>query len=164
MGLKRNGFSEEAVTALTHAFKVVFRTDKPLVEAIDREGRMTGVAGDYAGLPAHEARERIVHAIRERDLHLGQAPVDQTVRVHERCDTPIEYIVTAQWFLRVLDFKEQLLAAGEQIDWHPPHMATRYRQWVENLGWDWCLSRQRASRAAAVSALISGRRRSYTDR
>lgn len=35
VGLKRNGFSEEAVTALTHAFKVVFRTDKPLVEAID---------------------------------------------------------------------------------------------------------------------------------
>ena len=67
----------------------------------------------------------------------------QTVRLHERCDTPVEYRVSPQWFVRVLDFKEQLLAAGEAIDWCPAHMKTRYQQWVEGLSWDWCISRQR---------------------
>ena len=74
---------------------------------------------------------------------LARQPVTQTMRVHERCDTPAEYLVTQQWFVRVLDFKEDLLAAGEQINWHPAHMQARYRAWVENLGWDWCISRQR---------------------
>jgi valyl-tRNA synthetase len=55
----------------------------------------------------------------------------------------VEYIVTDQWFIRVLDFKEEFLAAGDQVAWHPPHMGTRYRQWVENLNWDWGISRQR---------------------
>jgi valyl-tRNA synthetase len=65
------------------------------------------------------------------------------VRVHERCDTPVEYLVARQWFIRVLDFKPQLLELGAQIAWQPAHMHARYREWVENLGWDWCISRQR---------------------
>jgi valyl-tRNA synthetase len=116
----------------------------PLVEAIDAQGHLTRAAGDYAGQPVRAARQQIVHSLHERGLLLDQAPTDQTVRVHERCDTPVEYIVTPQWFLRVLDFKQELLQAGEQIAWHPTHMKVRYSQWVENLGWDWCLSRQRA--------------------
>ena len=27
--------------------------------------------------------------------------------------------------------------------WHPEHMQARYQAWVENLNWDWCISRQR---------------------
>ena len=45
--------------------------------------------------------------------------------------------------MRALDFKEQLIAAGERIAWHPEHMGTRYRIWVENLKWDWNIARQR---------------------
>ena len=51
--------------------------------------------------------------------------------------------MTTQWFVRALDFKAPLLAAGERITWHPAHMGARYREWVENLRWDWCISRQR---------------------
>jgi valyl-tRNA synthetase len=65
------------------------------------------------------------------------------VRVHERCDTPVEYIIALQWFIRVLEFKELLLQAGDQLNWRPEHMRARYRAWVENLNWDWCISRQR---------------------
>jgi len=115
----------------------------PLVEAIAGDGRMTAAAGDFANLPLAEARRQIVQALDEHGLLLERRPVEQTVRVHERCDTPVEYIVTRQWFVRVLDFKEEFLAAGEHINWYPEHMKARYRQWVENLGWDWCISRQR---------------------
>ncbi|NLF66937.1 MAG: valine--tRNA ligase [Chloroflexi bacterium] len=117
--------------------------DLPLVEAIDHEGRMTAAAGSYAGLPTQQARARIVAGLEEAGLLLRSEPVAQSVRVHERCDTPVEYRVSRQWFIRVLDHKEAFLEAGEQIAWHPPHMKSRYRQWVENLAWDWCISRQR---------------------
>ena len=120
-----------------------YRYKLPLIEAINRDGRMTAAAGDFAHLPLAEARRQIVDTLDEEGHLLERRSVEQTVRVHERCDTPVEYIVTRQWFVRVLDFKEAFLAAGEQITWYPEHMKARYRQWVENLGWDWCISRQR---------------------
>ena len=115
----------------------------PLVEAIDRRGTMTTAAGRFAGQTTTEARRAIVAELEEKDVLLAAEPLHQSVRVHERCDTPVEYVIARQWFIRVLDFKAQLLAAGEQITWRPEHMAARYRQWVENLAWDWGISRQR---------------------
>jgi len=115
----------------------------PLRVVLDRAGRLTGLAGEFAGLPALEARARIVEALRAAGLHRGARSITQTVRVHERCDTPVEYVVMEQWFARVLDFKAELLAAGAQVKWHPPYMEARFREWVEGLAWDWCLSRQR---------------------
>ncbi len=55
----------------------------------------------------------------------------------------VEYLVTRQWFIRILDFKNDFLEVGEQIRWHPAHMKMRYLDWVQNLRWDWCISRQR---------------------
>lgn len=116
----------------------------PLIEAIDPGGSLTEAAGRFAGLSTHQGRRQIVQAMEDLGLILDRQSIAQSVRVHERCDRPTEYIVTQQWFLRVLDYREELLEMGEQITWHPSHMKARYRQWVENLGWDWCLSRQRA--------------------
>ena len=115
----------------------------PLRAIIGRDGRMTADAGILAGLTIAEARARILDELRAARVVLGEKTQRQAVRAHERCDTPVEYLVTRQWFIRVLDHKEQLLAAGEQIRWHPARMAARYREWVENLKWDWCISRQR---------------------
>jgi valyl-tRNA synthetase len=115
----------------------------PLVEIIGSDGRLTSKAGDYAGLPLEEARQRIKLDLASLRFIVDRQPTTQTVRVHERCDTPVEYIIGTQWFIRILDFKEQLLKMGEQVNWHPEHMLSRYRSWVENLNWDWCISRQR---------------------
>ncbi|MGZ3602424.1 MAG: valine--tRNA ligase [Ktedonobacterales bacterium] len=115
----------------------------PLRTIMARDGRLTEAAGDLAGMPIAEARQRIVADLAARGLLLGQRAIFHSVRAHERCDTPVEYIVTPQWFIRVLDFKDAFLAAGEQITWHPEHMGARYREWVQNLRWDWCISRQR---------------------
>jgi valyl-tRNA synthetase len=115
----------------------------PLKAIIGRDGHLTQEAGEFAGLTIGEARRRIIETLEARGLILERQFIIQSVRVHERCDTPVEYIVTQQWFIRVLDFKKELLDAGEQVTWHPAHMKARYREWVENLHWDWCISRQR---------------------
>src|SRR5690606_33869295 len=90
------------------------------------------------------ARSQMVADLESGGLLLEQRAAPQTVRVHERCDTPVEFIVSRQWFISVLPFRESLLQAGARIDWIPTHMKARYEQWVKNLGWDWCISRQRA--------------------
>ncbi|MBF6591921.1 MAG: class I tRNA ligase family protein, partial [Ktedonobacterales bacterium] len=118
----------------------------PLRTVLGRDGRMTTEAGaDLAGLTTAEARARVVARLEtEEGLALARRRVTQSVRVHERCDTPVEYIVARQWFVRVLDVTAELLAMGERVAWYPASMGARYREWVENLRWDWCVSRQRS--------------------
>ncbi len=70
-------------------------------------------------------------------------PVDQSVKYFEKGDRPLEFLSTRQWFARLMDKKDLLLEQGRTIHWHPEFMHTRYRDWTENLGLDWCLSRQR---------------------
>lgn len=118
--------------------------DLPVIAAIDRDGRMTSAAGRFAGLPVAEARRHIKEALAEAGLLTERQPTQQTIRVHERCDTPVEYVLARQWFIRVLDYKDELLSAGERLHWRPEHMKARYRSWVEGLNWDWCITRQRA--------------------
>lgn len=115
----------------------------PKIEAIDRSGRLTLAAGDFEGQSVIQARQNIKAALQESGHLLAEQPTSHTIRVHERCDTPVEYITTHQWFIRLLDFKEDLLKAGEKIRWHPDQMKSRYLSWVQNLNWDWCISRQR---------------------
>lgn len=115
----------------------------PLIPLVTREGRLSEDGGRYAGLTLQEAREQIIGDIRKAGTFLGERATEQSVRVHERCRTPLEILETSQWFIRILDAKTALLEAGRQITWHPAHMRTRYEHWVENLGWDWSISRQR---------------------
>jgi valyl-tRNA synthetase len=115
----------------------------PLRAVIGSDGRMTGLAGTYAGLPVQEARKRMLSYLKDSGQILGEEKIEHDVGTHERCGTPIEYLHTRQWFIRVLDQKERLLEAGRKIRWHPEHMQTRYEHWVEHLQWDWCISRQR---------------------
>jgi valyl-tRNA synthetase len=115
----------------------------PLVELISQDGTLTNDAGEFSGLTFLEARQQIIHALEERRCVVSKAPTKHSIRVHERCDTPAEYIITPQWFIRMLEQTKSLLKAGEEVVWHPAYMQARYEAWVENLKWDWCISRQR---------------------
>jgi len=42
-----------------------------------------------------------------------------------------------------MEFREGLLARGQQLQWHPEYMRHRYENWVNGLAGDWCVSRQR---------------------
>lgn len=117
--------------------------DLPLIPLISREGRLSEHGGAYAGLNLKQARTRIVADLRAAGAITGEHQTQQSVRIHERCGTPLEILETNQWFIRVLDMKPELLAAGRAITWHPAFMQTRYEHWVENLAWDWSISRQR---------------------
>ncbi|HEU4323713.1 MAG TPA: valine--tRNA ligase [Roseiflexaceae bacterium] len=115
----------------------------PLIPLVTRQGRLGEEGGPYAGQTLAEARASILADLRAAGLISAERPAEQSIRVHERCGTPLEILETRQWFIRVLDAKEALLEAGRRISWHPAHMQTRYEHWVTNLSWDWCISRQR---------------------
>lgn len=115
----------------------------PIISVIDHTGRINESGSFLAGMNVKQARKRIVEELTANNKVLETKPMSQTVSMHDRCDTPIEYMETRQWFIKILDAKEQLIEAGNRIKWHPPHMRARYEDWVKNLEWDWCISRQR---------------------
>jgi len=119
--------------------------DLDLRVAIDASGTMTETAGEYEGLSTEAAREVIVEDLEDAGALRDHEPITHTVQVHERCETDVEYRVTEQWYVELLDRKEEYLEAGRQMEWYPEKMYTRYRHWIEGLEWDWCISRQRDS-------------------
>ncbi|PWE18051.1 valine--tRNA ligase [Marinicauda salina] len=96
-----------------------------------------------AGLKAEKAKAAILEMLSERGLILKQDVTEQVVPVAERSGAPLEIIVTPQWFIRTLDFKDEILAKGREITWRPEYMRQRFESWVEGLKWDWAISRQR---------------------
>ncbi|MBX7160981.1 MAG: valine--tRNA ligase, partial [Acidimicrobiia bacterium] len=91
-----------------------------------------------AGLTAKQAKARIAEL-----LGVEGKPVGQVVKYYEKGDRPLEVLPTRQWFIRLMDKKDELLAQGARIEWRPPHMRVRYDHWVEGLKSDWNVSRQR---------------------
>ncbi len=69
--------------------------------------------------------------------------IKHAVKFFEKGENPLEFIITRQWFVRLLDKREELLRKGEEIQWYPGFMHSRYRDWTQNLNIDWCISRQR---------------------
>ena len=119
--------------------------DLPLRVAIDESGTMTEQAGEYEGMSTHEAREAIVDDLEEEGMLLDRRAIQHDVQVHERCGVETEFLVTEQWYVKLLDRKDEYLEAGRKMDWNPEKMFTRYKHWIEGLQWDWCISRQRDS-------------------
>ncbi len=115
----------------------------PLRVIIARNGTLNETAGLYKGLSLLEARTKILDDLRAQRHLLQQRSITHPVNVHERCGTEIEFLKTGQWFIKVLDHKQELIDAADKIAWHPEHMKVRYVHWVQNLQWDWCISRQR---------------------
>ncbi len=115
----------------------------PYKDIIQTNGTISKQIEYVGGLSVPAAREKIVQILKEKNLLLRSEKIEHNVSVHERCGTEIEIIPSRQWYISVCDHKERLIELGSKIKWNPAHMKARYEIWVENLKWDWCISRQR---------------------
>ncbi len=117
----------------------------PLKRAIDDGGRMTEIAGKYAGMKTTEARNAVIEDLKKEGYLFRQDPLVHSVKVHERCEEPIEFLSKKQWFICTSspELKEKWEELGNQLEWHPESMKARYMAWVKNLNQDWSISRQR---------------------
>lgn len=112
------------------------------------ESRDAGAANQaysaLAGRNIKQAKKLMVEQLRSSGaLIKDPEPIEHSVKFFEKGDQPLEFVTSRQWFVRLLDKKEQLLEMGDRIEWHPDFMRMRYRSWTENLNMDWCISRQR---------------------
>lgn len=115
----------------------------PYRKVILPNGKIDEKITHIGGMELRQAREHILMLLQEKNLLVKQEPIHHMVAIHERCGNPVEFIPSGQWYIDILSDKELFLKAADEIHWHPAHMKSRYRLWVENLKWDWCISRQR---------------------
>lgn len=99
--------------------------------------------GDYSGLKVQAARKKILEDLKNANLITEQNPITHSVNVHDKCGTPIEFLTTEQWFIKILENKNKWIELGNEIRWYPEFMHKRYDAWVNGLEWDWNISRDR---------------------
>tara|TARA_Y100000310_G_scaffold340429_1_gene436190 strand:- start:9839 stop:12202 length:2364 start_codon:yes stop_codon:yes gene_type:complete len=108
---------------------------------LDKNGKISN--GKYKGLKIKEARKKILEDLKKKKLIAEQKEINHIINCHDKCGTPIEFITTEQWFIKVLDKKKKLINQGNKVKWYPEFMHKRYDNWVNGLQWDWSISRER---------------------
>jgi valyl-tRNA synthetase len=73
----------------------------------------------------------------------NQEKITNVVKCAERSGAPLEILVIPQWNIKLLEHKQELLNKSKECAFHPEYMRVRLENWIENLQWDWCISRQR---------------------
>jgi len=101
-----------------------------------------------AGCRLAQARQRLLPLLQNAGALVGEPrAIRHRVKFFEKGDQPLEIIATRQWYLRNggrdVALREQLLARGQALTWHPAFMCSRYEHWVNGLKGDWLISRQR---------------------
>ena len=102
-----------------------------------------GKDGRIEGLSIKQFKEKVIEDLKAKNLLLKQETITRAVKCAERSGVPIEILVVPQWFIKILDKKEELKAKAAECNWFPEYMKVRIDQWIDGLSWDWCISRQR---------------------
>ena len=115
----------------------------PIKKVMQADGTINPEVAIVGGMKTLDARMKIVEELQKQSLLVKSEKIEHSVSTHERCGNEIEIINSPQWYIDILSIKDELIKAADEINWHPESMKTRYLDWVNNLKWDWCISRQR---------------------
>jgi len=124
-------------------FEAGRRHDLPKIQVIDENARMTAAAGPYAGLDRFEARERVLADLEKIGALVKVEDYTLSLGKCARCSTPVEPLISTQWFVKTKPLAEKAIAVVEngQIGFVPQNWTKTYYEWMYNIR-DWCISRQ----------------------
>jgi valyl-tRNA synthetase len=133
----------------------------PTRAIVGRDGRIIGETPDWittsagraafgaiAGKTVFSAKEAVVELLAAADLIDGEPKkIMHPVNFYEKGDKPLEVVTSRQWYYRNGGRdearRERLIARGQEIDFHPAFMRSRFENWISGLNGDWLVSRQR---------------------
>jgi valyl-tRNA synthetase len=133
----------------------------PTRAIVGRDGRIVSDAPEWittdigreafaaiAGKTVFSAKEEVVKLLTAADLLEGEPKkIMHPVNFYEKGDKPLEVVTSRQWYIRNggrdEDRRGRLIARGQEIDFHPAFMRSRYENWISGLNGDWLVSRQR---------------------
>ncbi|MBI2216520.1 MAG: valine--tRNA ligase [Candidatus Rokubacteria bacterium] len=124
-------------------FEIGKRHGLPIRSVIGFDGKMTALAGRYAGMDRFDCRKAIVEDMKRLGLIERIEPYRHAVGLCYRCKTVVEPLVSKQWFVRMKPLAEPAIKAvrSGRIKIVPRGWAKTYYHWMEGIR-DWCISRQ----------------------
>jgi isoleucyl-tRNA synthetase len=118
----------------------------PVLCPVDAAGVFTDEAGEFRGLPiAPDGNRAVIERLKSVGALLHHEPYHHNYPHCWRCDTPLIFRATVQWFMSIdhAGHRERALEAIRGVRCIPPEGAARLMAMVQNRP-DWTLSRQRA--------------------
>ncbi|MBR2274178.1 MAG: isoleucine--tRNA ligase [Alphaproteobacteria bacterium] len=115
----------------------------PVVCPVDEAGKFTTDVADYAGQQVFDTNEPIMKWLKANGLLVKKEQYTHTYPYCWRTDTPLIYKAMSSWFVRVTDFRDDMVKNNQQINWIPGHIKEgRFGKWLEGAR-DWSISRNR---------------------
>lgn len=116
--------------------------DIGILVCVDAKGRQTAEAGEFEGMNTDTANKAIAKKLEEVGALLAIQKIVHQYPHCWRCNSPIIYRATEQWFCSVNGFKDEAVKAIESVKWIPAWGEDRIKGMVRDRS-DWCISRQR---------------------
>src|SRR5262245_44761719 len=115
----------------------------PIVNILGKDGTLNENAGPYAGLSREKARAKVVADLEAQGLIAKVEDIEHNVSVSDRSKSPIEPLISEQWFVKMKPLAVPAIAAvkGGALVFRPERWTKVYLDWLENVQ-DWCISRQ----------------------
>ncbi len=115
----------------------------PVVCPVDEAGKFTSEVPDYEGKQVFETNEPIMQWLKENGLLVKKEQYTHSYPFCWRTDTPLIYKAMSSWFVRVTDFRGEMVKNNQEINWVPEHIKDgRFGKWLEGAR-DWSISRNR---------------------
>jgi isoleucyl-tRNA synthetase len=116
--------------------------DLRVLQPVDDSGRFYDDFGWLHGLTTVEAADQITADLGERGRLVSAEQIVHRYPHCWRCDTPLIFRITDDWFIAVDELRPALLEANATVEWTPAYMGKRMDDWLRNMG-DWNISRRR---------------------
>ena len=124
-------------------FRLGQRYGLDVVNPVRLDGTYDERIGPYAGRFVKDADADLVEDLRARGRLLRAEDYEHAYPHCWRCATPLLYYAKPSWYIATTKRHDELLAANEQVTWHPDHIKHgRFGNWLDN-NVDWALSRER---------------------
>ena len=115
----------------------------PIVCPVDEAGKFTSEVPDYEGKQVFETNEPIMQLLKEKGLLVKKEQYTHSYPFCWRTDTPLIYKAMSSWFVKVTEFRDEMVKNNQQINWVPEHIKDgRFGKWLEGAR-DWSISRNR---------------------
>ena len=112
-------------------------------QAINLEGRMTDLAGPFAGQTVLEARKAAIEHLEGQGKLINVVEREQEIPVSERGKNPVEIILLKEWYVRQTHAQDRIREHAEAIEFHPRRNKQFLLDWMDNISIDWPISRRR---------------------
>ncbi len=124
-------------------YEVALRQGLPMINILNPDGTLNENAGPYRGLSVLEARQRVVADLEKLGLvaKVEDRPID--LAHSDRSKTPIEPMLTDQWFVRMDRLSQMAMEAvtSGRVNIVPARYRKGYLDWLSEKR-DWPISRQ----------------------